>query len=414
MGGTQPKSIIPSSNSFLQVLLEKNIFFPGEPIKGCLQIKSSKPINYGQILYQIKQTEYWNVKKYEHINFTKSSSDIIVNSMFNYQNLIGIPLAEGISLPFSILLPQYMIPSLEYSLVDRQAYIRTELIVRIQELNLYAITFIVIQKPAAILNSPLILSSKRTTKILGLINLGNVEIEGSYPTNNFSFFGNIPLQVKINASTSRLKLKSVLVKLLRRIKFLDHVKEDKYLIWDEELYHTTSNITTNNCSFDYNIVILEPEKIFNRYCLGSSGLNITDKRQLINFLPSVTSSMISCEYFIKIEAEYNSSFHLSKNPVLEMPLSITHQSADQTSQSICQMYQQVNQGLNQVNGVVNNNYPEAPNMAEPVPVGQEQYPYPSEPENNNIDYNNGSLSSISQSSVNNYPIKPDTGNYPSF
>ena len=51
MGGTQPKHIIPSSNSFFQVLLEKNIFFPGEPIKGCLQIKSSKPINYGQILY---------------------------------------------------------------------------------------------------------------------------------------------------------------------------------------------------------------------------------------------------------------------------------------------------------------------------------------------------------------------------
>lgn len=413
MGGSHPKPVKPS-NSFFQILLEKNIFFPGEQIKGCLQIKSSKALINGQILYQVKQTESWNAKKSEHKNLTKGSSNIILNSMFNYQNLIGIPLTEGISLPFSILLPQYMIPSLEYSLIDRSAYIRTEIIVQIQELGLYANTFIVVKKPAFVLNSPFVLKSTNSTKILGLLKHGNVEIEGSYPTNNFSFFGNIPLHININSSTSKLKLKRVLVKLLRRIKFLDHVKEDKNLIWDEELYQTTNDITNENCSFDFNIVMIEPEKIYNRYYLGSSGLNITDKRQLISFLPSVTSTMISCEYFIKIEAEYKSPLHISKNPVLEMPLSITHKSADQTSQTIYQMDQQVNQGLNQVNGIVNNNYPEAPNMTEPIPVTQEQYPYPSEQENNNFNSNQGSLPSISQESSNNYPVKPDTGNYPSL
>ena len=152
----------------------------------------------------------------------------------------------------------------------------------------------------------------------------------------------------------------------------------------EVLFNTTQGITSKDTTYNFNIQVIEPENIFNRYALGNTGMNITDKRQIINFLPSVTSGMISCEYFIRAEAEYDSLIPMFKNPILEMPLSITHQSNEQLTQSVNQFHQQFDQNLNQLNGVVDNNYPEAPNMSmvNPAPqVGnQNQYPVQNEPQ----------------------------------
>ena len=368
MGSTQ---ITPfSSGSQLQILLEKNTFFPGECIRGCLQLKSSKSLKFGQILYQVRQTEYWNVRKTQTKNINKTNQNPITNLLLNYPNLKNISLSNGVSIPFSIQLPSYVIPSLEYALVDRQAFIRNELHVRIEELNAFACVYIVIKKPAMILNSPLTINSTSNTKILGIgfLDQGSVILEGVYPTNNFAFFSCIPLQITLKSSSSKIKVKSLKVTMLRRVKFLDHVKEDKNLIWEEVLFSTEQGITNKDTTYNFNIQVIEPENIFNRYALGNTGMNITDKRQIINFLPSVTSGMISCEYFIHAEAEYDSFIPMFKNPVLEMPLSITHQSNETLTQSMNLLNQQLDQNLNQLNGAVNNNYPEAPNMSMVNPV----------------------------------------------
>ena len=418
MGSTQTTPF--SSGSQLQILLEKNTFFPGECIRGCLQLKSSKPLKFGQILYQVKQTEYWNVRKTQTKNINKTNQNPITNLLLNYPNLKNISLSNGVSIPFSIQLPSYVIPSLEYSLVDRQAFIRNELHVRIEELNAFACVYIVIKKPAMILNSPLTINSTSNTKILGIgfLDQGSVILEGVYPTNNFAFFSCIPLQITLKSSSSKIKVKTLKVKMLRRVKFLDHVKEDKNLIWEEEIFSTAQGITSKDTTYNFNIQVIEPENIFNRYAIGNTGMNITDKRQIITFLPSVTSGMISCEYFIHAEAEYDSFIPMFKNPVLEMPLSITHQSNETLTQSMNLLNQQIDQNLNQLNGAVNNNYPEAPNMSmvNPVPQGANQYPMPNEPQM----FNNSNAMTDPGFNQNDYPpsqeqyIKPGDNNYPGF
>lgn len=418
MGSTQTTPF--SSGSQLQILLEKNTFFPGECIRGCLQLKSSKPLKFGQILYQVKQTEYWNVRKTQTKNINKTNQNPITNLLLNYPNLKNISLSNGVSIPFSIQLPSYVIPSLEYSLVDRQAFIRNELHVRIEELNAFACVYIVIKKPAMILNSPLTINSTSNTKILGIgfLDQGSVILEGVYPTNNFAFFSCIPLQITLKSSSSKIKVKTLKVKMLRRVKFLDHVKEDKNLIWEEEIFSTAQGITSKDTTYNFNIQVIEPENIFNRYAIGNTGMNITDKRQIITFLPSVTSGMISCEYFIHAEAEYDSFIPMFKNPVLEMPLSITHQSNETLTQSMNLLNQQLDQNLNQLNGAVNNNYPEAPNMSmvNPVPQGTNQYPMPNEPQM----FNNSNAMTDPGFNQNDYPpsqeqyAKPGDNNYPGF
>ena len=418
MGSTQTTPF--SSGSQLQILLEKNTFFPGECIRGCLQLKSSKPLKFGQILYQVRQTEYWNVRKTQTKNINKTNQNPITNLLLNYPNLKNISLSNGVSIPFSIQLPSYVIPSLEYSLVDRQAFIRNELHVRIEELNAFACVYIVIKKPAMILNSPLTINSTSNTKILGIgfLDQGSVILEGVYPTNNFAFFSCIPLQITLKSSSSKIKVKTLKVKMLRRVKFLDHVKEDKNLIWEEEIFSTAQGITSKDTTYNFNIQVIEPENIFNRYAIGNTGMNITDKRQIITFLPSVTSGMISCEYFIHAEAEYDSFIPMFKNPVLEMPLSITHQSNETLTQSMNLLNQQLDQNLNQLNGAVNNNYPEAPNMSmvNPVPQGTNQYPMPNEPQM----FNNSNAMTDPGFNQNDYPpsqeqyAKPGDNNYPGF
>ena len=385
MGSTQAKQS-SGNDTLMQIVLEKNIFFPGECIRGSIQLKSNKTLKLGQILYQVKQTEYWNFQKTQTKSINKTNQNPIINLLLNYPNLTNISLSKGVSIPFSIQLPSYVIPSLEYSLVDKQAFIRNELHVRIDELNVFAGIYIIIKKPAMVLNSPLTINSTSNTKLFGIgfLNQGSVILEGVYPTNNFAFFSCIPLQITLKSSSSKIKVKKLNVKMLRRVKFLDHVKEDKNLIWEEVLFNTTQGITSKDTTYNFNIQVIEPENIFNRYALGNTGMNITDKRQIINFLPSVTSGMISCEYFIRAEAEYDSLIPMFKNPILEMPLSITHQSNEQLTQSVNQFHQQFDQNLNQLNGVVDNNYPEAPNMSmvNPAPqVGnQNQYPVQNEPQ----------------------------------
>ena len=424
MGSTQAKP--SSSGALLQIVLEKNIFFPGECIRGTIQLKSNQTLKFGQILYQVKQTEYWNFKKSQSKNINKTNQNPIVNLLLNYPNLANISLANGISIPFSIQLPSYVIPSLEYSLVDKQAFIRNELNVRIDELNVLAGIFIIIKKPAMVLNSPLTINSTSNTKPFGIgfLDQGSVILEGVYPTNNYAFFSCIPLQISLKSSSSKIKVKQLKVKMLRRIKFLDHVKEDKNLIWEEVLFSTVQGITSKDTTYNFNIQVIEPEYIFNRYALGNTGMNITDKRQIINFLPSVTSGMISCEYFIRAEAEYDSIIPMFKNPVLEMPLSITHQSNEQLTQSVNQFHQQFDQNLNQLNGVVDNNYPEAPNMSMVNPAPQignaNQYPVQNEPQmlNNAMTdqgYNQPPPQTEYPPSQEQYE-KPteNTNNYPSF
>ena len=424
MGSTQAKP--SSSGALLQIVLEKNIFFPGECIRGTIQLKSNQTLKFGQILYQVKQTEYWNFKKSQSKNINKTNQNPIVNLLLNYPNLANISIANGISIPFSIQLPSYVIPSLEYSLVDKQAFIRNELNVRIDELNVFAGIFIIIKKPPMVLNSPFTINSTSNTKPFGIgfLDQGSVILEGVYPTNNYAFFSCIPLQISLKSSSSKIKVKQLKVKMLRRIKFLDHVKEDKNLIWEEVLFSTVQGITSKDTTYNFNIQVIEPEYIFNRYALGNTGMNITDKRQIINFLPSVTSGMISCEYFIRAEAEYDSIIPMFKNPVLEMPLSITHQSNEQLTQSVNQFHQQFDQNLNQLNGVVDNNYPEAPNMSMVNPAPQignaNQYPVQNEPQmlNNAMTdqgYNQPPPQTEYPPSQEQYE-KPteNTNNYPSF
>ena len=78
MGSTQAKQS-SGNDTLMQIVLEKNIFFPDEFIRGSIQLKSNKTLKLGQILYQVKQTEYWNFQKTQTKSINKTNQNPIIN-----------------------------------------------------------------------------------------------------------------------------------------------------------------------------------------------------------------------------------------------------------------------------------------------------------------------------------------------
>lgn len=310
--------------SFIQITLKKNYYFPGETITGTITLKSDKQLSLAKFSYLILQTEYWNYK-YRNKNTTKSDQHKVIETSITYPTLLKMSLREGIIIPFEIKLPEFMVSSFEYSLPDKQAFIRSELIITIEEINAFASTFLIIQKPLSINNNPLIYEEISEPKILGFVNQGSVKIKCSYPSNTYCFLSHIPLNFEINASTSKIDISKLVIKFNREIKFLDHIKEDKDLIWEEQLYYAEYPLQNVNQSFTVDIIAEEPEELFNRYMISDKSLNIADKKQLINFMPSLTSPMISCEYKIIAEVQYKLLIPLLQNPTLIIPVTLCHE-----------------------------------------------------------------------------------------
>lgn len=385
----------------LQMILERVVFFPGEIIKGTLQIKTKNPLVYPQINYQIIQDEYWKCHGQSGVEKTK-----IANATLNYPGLKDVPLKDGVSIPFTIQIPTFAIPSFEYSLSDKVSYIRAYCFASINELSLQTQAFIIIRKPAILLESPLSFSLSSPTKVLGLFDQGPIKIEASYPTNSYGFFSFIPINIKIDSTKSKLKVKRLKTALKRKIKFLQHVKENSSLIWVDDLFSVEEEVSEKLVNYNYNIQVIEPDNIYNRYCITNTGINFGDKRQIITFLPSLFTSMLLCEYYIQIDVSFDALINITtKEPKVIMPLSIGHfGNNEDVSQSMLSANQQFEKNVMEINHFSRvNNYPEAPNLSMVQQISQPQYSEPQPYSQNEYQQQQQYLDQYSQQEQNNYP-----------
>ena len=424
---------VPSSspNNFVQIQLKSFICLPGQAIEGNLLLKSSKQLKFGKVLFQVKQVEWWLIHKTKK---TATNQTQVSTVILEYPHLINMNLTNGISIPFSFVVPNYVLPSFEYSLYDKQGNIRNQLFVNIDELQLNTYVFIVIQKPPSSLNSPLTVSSKEDSKVLGLVDkvlkkpndkASGVELEVSYQKDNYAFFDTIPVNIKLESAGSKLAVKKVECELRRRIKFLVYSKDEKALTWDETVYKQDLPVTTPNQTFNVQVTVAENDKMYNRYVMNQTHLTFPDKRQIITCLPSVSSSMFLCEYFIHVVAVYDQLIPVFKNVVVDLPLVISHYSTSANGNEMMmnanlqQINQQFNQGLNQIYGVNSAVYP----MQQQMPMQMGQMPGMPQQQQMPMQMNNN----MPQQQFINYPteeqitnqgnssgVPPNAGGYPTF
>ncbi|MCQ2820554.1 MAG: hypothetical protein MJ252_25090 [archaeon] len=423
MGANNQKG---TNNVTAQIKLDKTIFLPGQMLTGKLQLVGKASMKFGNVTYTILEEEFWSVNRILAGKENNHRTNTVFNITLNYPNLVNTSLEKGATIPFQIQLPNFLKPSFEYSTSEKTGSIRNILSIVIEELGIRYNAFFIIQKGPEVLQSPLSLSTKESGKILGLIGKGDVQITASYPRNNFVFFEHIPLKIQINSSKSKTKIKKVEVRLNRVIKFLMDGKEDKmYRTIEDELFYKSYDMLNNDLIINDTIQIIEPPKIYEKYVISTQGFNITDKTQLILFLPSMNTTTFNCTYWIQIDAIFDQVINILKNPTLNMPLMIGHIANVNvtTTPTVASFNQQFQQNVNNINSgnagmpynSINMMQPQ-PGMPQNMPQNPMMQPQPGMPQNmpqNMPQYDKPTYQPDQQVSYMNQPAPPSgyDGNY---
>ena len=205
----------------MKIILENNIFFPEEIIKGKINLKSGNFLEKGIIKYEIYGIE--KIKELKKYNIESNNSTKIYQSSLEYPGLIHYSLSNGINIPFEINLPSYILPSFEFSQKfnnkNNYGYIKYILHIEILELNLIKQKFIIIRRQNTKLNTQLVFQAERNEKFLGLFNKGWAILTSSYDKNYYYFKEKITLKINIKNNNSKYYIKNIIIKLIRNIVF---------------------------------------------------------------------------------------------------------------------------------------------------------------------------------------------------
>ena len=321
----------------MKIVLKNNIFFPGEEITGNIILKSGNFLTKGIIIYEIYGQEKLNEPNKYNIECNNSTK--IYHASLEYPGLINYPILNGITIPFQINLPPYILPSFEFAINNNNkntyGFIKNLIQIEIPELNLIKQKFIIFRRPITKLNSSLNFQAERNEKVFGIFNKGCPILKASYDKNYYYFGEEILLKILFNNNNCKLNLKYINIKLIRNIvfKLKENSEEEKVedITFSDELFNKKINIKEkidiNDKNKDINIEeiikLKEPENIFNKHNVDYLNLGLIDKSNLIIFLPSFDSSLFKCEYMIKIEGIYDTIFPVS-NLVITMPISAYH------------------------------------------------------------------------------------------
>ena len=288
----------------------------------------------GLILYQLFNREYYLYKNKDNSLVTENKINSIIIQSLTYPELTDYSLSKGINIPFSINLPDDMLPSFEYSIKKATAYNRNYLRIKVKEFSLISQTSIIIKKPFKLLKE-LSFSVNKNENFLGFFNKGNLLLKANIEKNCIEFFEKIPIEIIIINDTNKnidvIKLK---VQLLRNINFKnakDREPKDMMII-NDILYNSEMSIDKqiekNGKELKYKVDINfeEPESLFNTYIIEPVHLNYLDiktKSDLIKLIPDINGDLFACQYQIKIECIYKSILK-NENIYMDIPISVCH------------------------------------------------------------------------------------------
>ena len=313
----------------LNISLKENDFFPGEIIRGNIFLKSWNLLKKGVINYMIFNKEYYfynneskNIKLEQ-----KKLNNIFIKSL-TYKEIIDYSLSEGISIPFSILLPKDIFPNFEYCLRKVNVYIRYYLQIEIPELNLIKQKLFIVKKPFKLLESPLSFNITDNFGLLDLYKKENISFNASYKKNCYEFYDKIPIEINITTNSNKnIDITKIKIKLLRKIILKNDLEFCDILFNNEMIINEKTDKNNNDLIINTDIYLEEPESLFNKYKLESPYLNssyISDKSALIKLIPDINSNLIKCEYKIQIYFSYNTFFKKKEDLLLIMPISVCH------------------------------------------------------------------------------------------
>ena len=315
-----------------RLVIDKEVYYSNEPITGEIIFEPQQTIILSDFVIKIKMQEYWTHKISKDHRESEANTQIIVQKPLNLGEFLGVfsqykSLSPGeYHFPFSIETIRKVQPSFEYPLYGDKAFLRYTVQAETQSpyAKFRAEKLFIMKALPVILPSPLSFSSCMNVHNWGFFEKGTTIMKVTYPTNNYKFGDVCPLTIAVDNTRGELDVTEIKVSLTRIITLKKIAKANQYPfkkdVFEQTYAMSVKSKSNFQCSFAFQIN--DPYSAPHYFLNYNPYEHLTDFKQ---FLPTVDSLTISCQYFIIVSCYFDSFVTEGYRPTVTMPITITHQ-----------------------------------------------------------------------------------------
>ena len=180
--------------------------------------------------------------------------------------------------------------------------------------------FVIVKRGPSILYSPLSFSSNKN--ISTLFSQGVTELKVSFPSNNYKLGDVVPLTVSVDNLRGVKNVTLIKINLKRVVTFKLKNSNKKYVM-KVKAYEEKNDFFVEKGKIKEDVVnfplFVPKNKIPYNF---SKEIYKTDN---YNFLPTVESLLLSCQYYIKVSCYFGLFVSKENRPAVKMPIVISHQ-----------------------------------------------------------------------------------------
>ena len=324
------KSIILNSNSdLIRFETRKEFYLNGEIIEGNIIFDNIKNIKVSDISICLYQKESWfiqetaEVKYGEKYNQLISKYDIKMNEFLN-NNKILVP--GKYIFPFKIQLPNDLEPSFEYPYPNRYSYLRyilqCEFLPNFPELKHQKAILIKSISHNILLQQ--VFSSIVNVHKWGFFDSGTTILKVSYEKSIYQINNIVPLNIEIDNTRGKLKVKNCKIRVIRTIEFSKLDGPEKYPL-EKTIYsreYLAEVLPFDKRNFLFQILLIDNDLIDFKYIKeenpypGINNINI--------LLPTMNSKILKCDYRIQVSLYFDNFVTSGYRPRVKLPIIISH------------------------------------------------------------------------------------------
>ena len=350
----------------IKIAVNKDFYYESQVIEGDIFLESRQNIIITDIVLSLKQMECWLYKESDNNVFSEINNNVIHEQNANIKQILGAS-SQNVALnsgsyrfPFKFYIPQNLQPSFEYPQRNRAAYIRYILNAEIvsPQIKGTASKYILIKsRPIVVQHQPRH-EDEKSIWTMGIVPRGTCKIAVFTVSNNYRINDIIPLTVDIYNENCKNDVKTIKISIKRLLTFID--KQKKIYKSEETFYRENYDVCvaagTKN-SFHYDIQLRDSElKGFSYNKEMNPYQNLEDLNLL---MPTLKTSLIGCEYSIKVTAYFSIFTPHDCRPRIDLPLFVTAQTVDDynVEQRQMEIDNKKNMNMNMYNNYNFNNPP---------------------------------------------------------
>ena len=324
----------PQIQNQITIKLNKYDFYKGEYVEGEVLLQANTSMILNDIDLNLNLVENWNTQV-GSTPMNENNNSLLLNIKIGIGKILKINsnvinLSPGAyKFPFKFQLPDYLQPCFEHPKDNQRCYLRYVLEAKLISAYTQGVgkIYLFIKARPLILNCPLSYTTEADVHKWGILEQGVTILKASYKTSNYQMRGQIPITVQIDNTRGKLSIKSINVKVIRKVQF-KRINEGlvKFTFDDIMLkkdFATYVPPNTNSQAYNYIIDLKEENaSIYNYYGISPPYPTLKD----ITFsMPTTDSAAIKCDYFLEITVTFNSFVTKEYKPKIIIPFTLTHQ-----------------------------------------------------------------------------------------